>query len=1313
MLPLRQTRWSGQRRGTALRRVVGFHFQDSVVALLACQMASGELASSAMVPEGREDCWLEGSPSLLMQAKSRLPENGQLSASGAAGHLVSALKRQQARLEQGSRLVLFLEGGVAGEDGLDDFDGSFTTQVAPRSGFHSAVQRRATQDGIDPRDLAHLLDATSVVGWTWSQIAERTLSAVRRITALPPAAMQMVMSRLRILVADTADTNARRVRSQRSSLDKTRIIDAINEAAELIDVDALEAALRSGCCTTFSWNDAVSGGDGYYEGVSTQPFHVAAGLVTPRPDIVAQVVSGLDAHSCAVIAGPSGVGKSAVLWTLPREFPRTLWFRVHRLGPQDISQLIRLARMYGAGPASPVGFLVDDAGTAELIGWSSLRRRAAAIPGIWLIATARTEDRVALGDAAQCTVVEMQLDESAAESIYEGLRRHRSTTARHWREAYENCRGLTLEFTHLLCRSERLAAVVEDQVSRRARESRDVELSILRAVSVADRWSGSLPVTRLASLLGVSDEQIGAALRRLVGEHLVVESDGDLRGLHQLRSAAMCMAAHASPPPLLSDTVARVAPAVPTALLGRFVFSLLRDEPGLIGAVICAARQDLAATRLAEYLHGVRLADFGRRVVAWKQAAEEFDVPGAQLMLLLLLTSSGLSVPPSISASGSRMQREIAAAGEYVSPLREAFVAGFGSDRAAELVASACDVDTAGRLLSEFAEQRKSLEASLLRVLVADCPLVEELQASPIEELAEFLTAAKGIGPSLHGRLVELQGGGEAVLQRLRQGVPWLLDLVPERTPGHTIVRCRFLHVPGAGQADPDAAASELSQLICSLVPGLSQVEVRAELPTGQQPTVGGYEYGVVHEESASDVYGRSSHWMEARARVIRSEISTGDTERLYAAASLLESAAVLVGELGARLVSELPQPPDLSELNPQIERLQRDGELLRPALSSAGLGAAISEGDDQARNASGHDCVVELVVGVTRRVAPDVRQRSTYGQLAVHIGDTLIRRHLEDCIQEPWRLVAVEPHPQALDRLRASLWDLSTVLYELSHADADDQAIRDASVGAGSPDRVLHAAAAQCGRRLRQRLKDRHSAVHSICEHSAADARVLATPLPHPLRFTFAICVEVESLMHWDAARQEIARALAERPTSDESYVLIPTRRGRPVPTFMERANSGWPVASLDPWSSDLEQAHASGLHEAFTAAHSASMAISGIACLPEAQRNHPAIEAAADAARQRHAQAMAVMTQGPQDEVVTALIGLLARIEHIVEAEWEPGSTQPRLAQRVADWPAQVDAPPGLPDRSVAPILAQEWDIDAAGANDLWAAIQQGRTP
>ena len=241
----------------------------------------------------------------------------------------------------------------------------------------------------------------------------------------------------------------------------------MHRCVELIDVETLQSAIERGICEVLLFSESAADDDLFYEGTDTQPHHVAAGLVVPVPHVLDQIHSGLAERSAVVISGPSGVGKSAALWSAAAERSDVLWFRVLRLSDEDIPHLMRLARAHKITADAPVGFVVDSAGAGSFDGWPQLRSEAAAVPGLLLLATARTEDVVILGDLSGSAQVPARLDRAAAEVIHRSLRHRGATAAPHWAEALEDSAGLTLEFVHLLTRGRRLRQVIDEQIGRR------------------------------------------------------------------------------------------------------------------------------------------------------------------------------------------------------------------------------------------------------------------------------------------------------------------------------------------------------------------------------------------------------------------------------------------------------------------------------------------------------------------------------------------------------------------------------------------------------------------------------------------------------------------------------------------------------------------------------------------------------------------------------------------------------------------------------------------------------------------------------
>ena len=1288
--------WAETRHGATAGR--GFHFQDAAGALLAAQISSGAIAETSLVPEGREDMLLDGPVQRLVQAKSRRPDLGEFPAGKAAQHIVDAWRRQAARLRNGSKLVVVLETGVQGEDQLDDMDRSLDMALGADSELATAVTEYAMSKGLSADAVKTFLRSTAVVGLTLGEITTDALQHLSECVNLPVGALEMVHCRLRNLVASAADANANPVYSQRRTLDRTEVVSEIQSTAQLIDVDALEAALGSGSCEIFAYDASALADDRFFEGVSAQPFHVAAGLVTPRPDVVEEVVAGLDAYSVVVIHGPSGVGKSAVLWTLPRELPQVLWFRVHRLSGADVQDLLALARAYRGSAGSLVGFLVDAAGTESFDGWSRMRKEAAAIPGVLLVATARNEDLITIPALADCAQVDVRLNQTAAAEIFDGLSRRGATEFGDWREAYEQCDGLTLEFTHLLTRGKHLAAVIGDQVNRRIQERRDDELAVLRMASVADRWSISLPLSDLVRTCGLSEADMSRALARLQEEHLVIEREGVVSGMHQLRSTAICEAVHAHPPPELRQTVERVLPLVPTSQLHGFVASLLRDEAELIQVLIEATQSEaLPADRMAAFLHGVRLADYRARVAEWRELVEQRGVLPSTWMVLFSFTTAGLTMPNALPAQ----LRSARSAMEGISgpQRRDELLSAVGIDRIAQLVVSTGDLRSVAKLLAVCHQTVEAIDEALCFALDASSHIVDALRTSSVEALSAFLTTTHEVSPGFANALIELLGGREAMLQQIRATDPWIVALELDETPDATVAVGRFLHISDKEQGDPDEAAHSISRRLWSLVPGIDGVDVRAVLPGGGPLCVSGHESGVSQLLRESQMSEHATAWNRACVQVNRTLLGVNDSHRLRTLLPLLEEVNRLAHQIGIRLVKHLPGPPDLSDLRPRIEALHSAGTQIKPPIRGAGLG---EPGILHRLDAFENDDPVALIIDLTGNIVPRITQSDSYLPLTVYIRETVVGRHLEGCKKEPWALVGFNRLPDCLAEMSETLMNMAALLDWLARSESEPEALRRSAL-AGRRNAVLRRAAEWCGQERAKQAKRRRTEVQSACRVTGLDVTVLPNWHRNGSLCEFAITVELTSLLEWPEAAEMLVQALDVDQPSDETYLLVPTRIHRAVPRLaMKKISECWPSPDVGPWASDLGEPHLSRTFDAFTSAHIALQAISGVGHLPAKQRGHEVVRATSDTAVDCFNTARNKIAECPQGPVRDALLEALDDLAGQVETERDGLASGPSLAERITDGLATGDVSQELAAIQIAGLIAQEWDIDPHAADD-----------
>jgi chromosomal replication initiation ATPase DnaA len=152
-------------------------------------------------------------------------------------------------------------------------------------------------------------------------------------------------------------------------------------------------------------------------------------LIVPRTELTQQVIEVAAARRLAVIAGPSGSGKSALVYAAVHE-TRSLyrWQQVHSLTPtgrtgRDAVALLS-ARIESLRPSAyaPVGVLVDDAGRHDPDLLDRLLRRLADLPNVITIVSIREEDRFPVPLLSTIATITPMLDDTFAEQLWRDYR---------------------------------------------------------------------------------------------------------------------------------------------------------------------------------------------------------------------------------------------------------------------------------------------------------------------------------------------------------------------------------------------------------------------------------------------------------------------------------------------------------------------------------------------------------------------------------------------------------------------------------------------------------------------------------------------------------------------------------------------------------------------------------------------------------------------------------------------------------------------------------------------------------------------------
>lgn len=693
---------------------------------------------------------------------------------------------------------------------------------------------------------------------TWSDPLARAADAIASKKKVTRAAALVCVYRLLRVVGDLAHENARpdRTYAGRARLTVAEIDREIDAVLNVIDIGAVEAAVREGLAEFVSFKDALPE-EGYYEGVSTVAGHVAAGLVLPRDNLVDAVLSGLFSARRLLIVGPSGAGKSALAYLAGSQSRHACrWIQIKRCSLADREALLRFVNAQEPDDASPIVLYVDDAGRAPSGEWEFACDLTFSRRGVFALGCVREEDLAVTPRLPDCRQMRLQLDEPFAQSMWERLKVAGKTSLPFWREAFEQSRGLLLEYAHILTRGQRLRDVVEQQVTQRLSEGREAEFEILRLTSAAGSLGASVSSSLLAERLQLNGAAFAAALQRLLNEHLLRQIGHDqLAPLHQLRATCVFDACMQCVPGTMSQARSAALSVVNADGMRYMLAGAMRAQqlemPAALTAIADRIDKQPDPAVLTGALEGLKIASLDSDAELFVELARRYHIGSGNYFLIAIALSTAIG----------DAEEDTSPVFGALAAIKAEFKSRASTDLRVRLMDTLSD-GSFGRILhqAQSALQIQQLLRSLVGLslgsrLNALMSLGKRLAGAEICGLASTLAMAYELSPSLAQCWVEALGGEQELLDRLWSETPWALrpelsgslegvssdvELVQRRE-----VRADLLAVTGDLLRRTDSIVFDHAARALALAPSAEIVTARPLPLTGEPITVQGFSMGV------------------------------------------------------------------------------------------------------------------------------------------------------------------------------------------------------------------------------------------------------------------------------------------------------------------------------------------------------------------------------------------------------------------------------------------------------------------------------------
>jgi hypothetical protein len=575
--PFGQRLWHELRQGA--RNVAGVRYQLGVTAYLASLSRAGELDFVEFTPEGLED--IDCLDSADVQWHVQVKEVGAGAGSFPLSRMAEVIDHAGRATSSDSRIVAVTDGllgrGLT-ETGWEQ--ALAATDAIDLAGLESALDER----GWTEQEARSLLGRSHLIRLDWN-VSGPTINSLADAFGVPRAVASVIY---RALVDDLSEVAAdQRTRAENEAA-RRRVGDLdvlAHRVLEVVDQTTLDEAVARGVCEPADYVALPGfGRRDFLEGIDVSPSHIGASFDVLRPHAIRNVQQAIERRRYALIAGPSGSGKSAQAWRSARDVAtgaRVL--RVTRIADSDdLSLLLRHVRLLEPTQHSPVVVVADDLGRPQTRNWPVATRRLLELSDVLLIGAVRQEDLTADMIRHGGELVTLELDSDTARVIAEQLMYEGIELRLEVEEAIADAGGLLMEYIALLTTGRRLREVLGAQVEDLLNEDQ-TSIEAARVVCAAHTLGVPIGADELeAELQPAVPADLSKALRRLRDEHIITTSDRSAwRGLHEVRSLELTDLLHTDPPPTLEKTLARAVSLLDPLALGWAIRRAVEQYPSL------------------------------------------------------------------------------------------------------------------------------------------------------------------------------------------------------------------------------------------------------------------------------------------------------------------------------------------------------------------------------------------------------------------------------------------------------------------------------------------------------------------------------------------------------------------------------------------------------------------------------------------------------------------------------------------------------------------------------------------------------------